>query len=146
MGDSQETGISEFSEGSFFGTPNPSVHITVESPGIVIPEIITFISEQVITVDTMDISPQGSVHSKLTSEPVPPPVKTQDPSPVQMPVPLPSPSPTPSVTIIAMTTKYFIIDGLTAKVSTVQKEVTYHKQCYIISTKRRGITCRHGLR
>jgi hypothetical protein len=75
----------------------------------------------------MDITPQGSVRSELTSKPVPPPGKTPDPSPVltpiPTPVPTPSPSPTPSITTVAMTTNDVIIDGLTIKVSYVQKPV-----------------------
>jgi hypothetical protein len=138
MGDLQESRISEFSERSFFGTPSLNAHIIVETPGIRIPDIITFISEQVITVDTTDTSPQGSVHSELTSEPVPPPVKTPDPSPVQMPVQLSSPCPTPSDTFVNMTINDVTINGLTSKVSTVQKAVVSQRVLHNLDKKERN--------
>jgi hypothetical protein len=46
MGDLQDSGITYFSEGSFFGTPSPNTIITVETPGIAIPQITTFLSDE----------------------------------------------------------------------------------------------------
>jgi hypothetical protein len=46
MADSQEIGNSEFLEESFIVPPTPTVRSTVETPGIVIPEILTFLVEE----------------------------------------------------------------------------------------------------
>jgi hypothetical protein len=75
-----------------------------------------------------DISPQGSVHSELSSKSVLPPEKTPvltpAPSLVPTPAPTPSPIPTPSVIIVAMNKTYVIINGLSIKFSYVQKSNT----------------------
>jgi hypothetical protein len=101
MADSQGIGNSEFSEGSFLGTPNPNVRRTKETPGTIIPEILIFLAEE-----------KSSVHSTSTPEQVP-----------EVHAPTPATRPASSVTSVAMTTKEVIIDCLTIKVNTVQKTV-----------------------
>jgi hypothetical protein len=68
MTDSQGRGNLDFLEGSFLGTPNTNVRSTVETPRIVIPEIVMFLVEELTIQPTMDISPQGTVCSKLIPE------------------------------------------------------------------------------
>jgi hypothetical protein len=107
MADSQGSGNSEFSEGSFLGTPNPNVRSTQETPRTIIPEILTFLAEE-----------ESSVHSSSTPEQVP-----------DVPASTPATSPAASVTSIAMTTKEVVIDGLTIKVNTVQKKSLARRFC-----------------
>jgi hypothetical protein len=63
MADSQGSGNSDFLEGSFLGTPTTNVRSTVETPGIIIPEILMFLAEE-LKIQPTDISSQGSVRSK----------------------------------------------------------------------------------
>jgi hypothetical protein len=83
MTDSQGSGNSEFSEGLFLGTPNPNVRSTQETPGTIIPEILTFLAEE-----------ESSVYSSSTPEQVP-----------EVPAPTPATSQASSVPSVAMTTK-----------------------------------------
>jgi hypothetical protein len=101
MADSQGSGNSEFSEGSFLGSPHPNVRIIQETPGTVIPEILTFLAEE-----------EKSVTSTSTPEQVP-----------EVPATTPATSTASSVTSVAMTTKEVVSDGLTIKVNTVHKTV-----------------------
>jgi hypothetical protein len=98
MTDSQGSGYSEFSEGSFLSSPHQNVRIIQETPGTVIPEILTFLAEE-----------EKSVTSTSTPE--------------QVPATTPATSTASSVTSVAMTTKEVVNDGLTIKVNTVQKTV-----------------------
>jgi hypothetical protein len=77
------------------------VRIIQETPGTVIPEILTFLAEE-----------EKSVTSTTTPKQVP-----------EVPATTPATSTATSVTYVAMTTTEVIIDGLTIKVNTVQKAV-----------------------
>jgi hypothetical protein len=104
MADLQGIGNSEFSEGSFLGTPHPNVRIIQDTPGTVIPEILTFLAEE-----------EKSVTSTSTPEQV-----------SEVPATTLATSTASSVASVAITTKEVIIDGLTIKVNTVQKTVVSH--------------------
>jgi hypothetical protein len=106
MADLQESVNSEFLEGSFLGTSTPTVRSTAETPGIVISENLTLLAEEQSIEPTTEISSTGSVRFDLT--------------PAQGSLT----SPTTSVKPVAMTKKDVVIDGLTIKLTIVQKTVT----------------------
>jgi hypothetical protein len=56
MTDSQGSVNLDFLEGAFLGMPNTNVRSTVETPGIVILEILTFLAEELTIQPMMDIS------------------------------------------------------------------------------------------
>jgi hypothetical protein len=98
MADFQESGNSEFLEGSFLGTPTPAVRNTIKTPGIVIPEILTFLAEEQSIEPTTGTSSTGSVHFEVTPDQI-----QEDPAP--------SPVPSPVVISVATTAKDVVIDN-----------------------------------
>jgi hypothetical protein len=121
MGDSQGSGISNFSEVYFIGTPVSQNNRIGMAPDPVIPEVLQFSTE--LKEEKDQISIQGSLIAEQ-EELVPiQPVHTQIISPVRLmytTVPTQDPSPVP----IIMTTKEVIIDGVTFAVSTTHKAMT----------------------
>jgi hypothetical protein len=112
MADSKKSGISEFSEGSFVGTPRESVRGIIDTTGIPENLTFTFLEEERSIEQRTEISSSGSARSELTLEQV---LVEPVPNPVRR---------TTSVTPVIMATKNVVIDGLTIKVTTVQKTVT----------------------
>jgi hypothetical protein len=111
----QGSGNLDFLERSFLGTTKTKVRSTVKTPRIEIPQILTFLAEELMIQPTKDISPQGSVHSALTPEQI-----------HEVPVTSPASSAVP----VVMSMKDLIIDELTIRVTTVQKTVTTQPVSY----------------
>jgi hypothetical protein len=108
MADSKKSGISEFSEGSFLGTPGESVRSTIDTTGIPENLTLTFLEEERSIEQRTEISSSGSARSELTPEQV-----------LEEPVPKPV-GRTTNMTPVIMATKNVDINGLTIKVTTVQ--------------------------
>jgi hypothetical protein len=70
MADSSKSGISEFSEGSFLGTPRESVRGTIDTTGIPENLTLTFLEEEHLIEQRTEISSSGSARSELTLEQV----------------------------------------------------------------------------
>jgi hypothetical protein len=112
MTDSKKSGISEFSEGSFLGTPRESVRGTIDTTGIPENLTLTFLEEERSIEQRTEISSSGSARSELTLEQF---LVEPDPNQARRAT---------SMTPVIMATKDVFIDGLTIKVTTVQKTVT----------------------
>jgi hypothetical protein len=112
MADSKKCGISEFSEGSFLGNPRESVRGTIDTTRIPENLTLTFLEEERSIKQRTEISSPVSARSELTLEQV-----------LVEPVLNPARRST-SATPVIMSTKDVVIDGLTIKVTTVQKTVT----------------------